>query len=168
MISNFRGDPKVYEVLNKLNITFEYYEHPPVPTVKEAAIYWKDISATHCKNLFFRNHKGDQHYLVIFEYSHNILIRDLEQLLKQGKLTFASDKRMLKYLGIKPGSVSPFGLINDTENHVHLFLDENLKKAEKISFHPNLNTASLVIPYSGFEKFIENSGNSYEFLKLYD
>ena len=92
-----RGDPNVYRMLEELKITFEYYEHPPVPTVKEAAIYWKDISATHCKNLFFRNHKGDKHYLVIFEYSHIIQIRDLEQRLKQGKLTFASDQRLMKY-----------------------------------------------------------------------
>lgn len=167
-MSNFHGDPKVYEVLNKLNIPFEYYEHPPVPTVKEAEIYWKDIVATHCKNILFRNHKGNKHYLVIFEYSHNIQIRDLEQRLKQGKLTFASDQRLMKYLGLQPGSVSPFGLINDTANHVHLFLDENLEKSEKISFHPNLNTASLVIPFVGFKKFLEWSGNTCEFIKLYN
>jgi Ala-tRNA(Pro) deacylase len=168
MIYNFRGDPKVYEVLNNLNIPFEYYEHPPVPTVKEAEIYWKDLVATHCKNLFFRNHKGNKHYLVIFEYSHNIQIRDLEQRLKQGKLTFASDQRLMKYLGLQPGSVSLFGLINDTSNHVHLFLDENLEKSEKISFHPNLNTASLVIPHKGFIDFLDWSGNTFEFIKLYD
>jgi Ala-tRNA(Pro) deacylase len=71
-------------------------------------------------------------------------IRDLEQRLRQGKLSFASPERMARYLGVEPGSVSPFGLIHDTGNHVHLFLDENLKKFRKISFHPNLNTASLV------------------------
>jgi Ala-tRNA(Pro) deacylase len=162
-----RGDPNVYKVLNELGISFDYYEHPPVPTVKEAAIYWKDINATHCKNLFFRNHKGDKHYLVIFEYSHNIQIKDLEQRLKQGKLSFASDKRLQNYLGLSPGSVSPFGLINDQTKHVHVFLDENLKDSEKISFHPNLNTASLVLPYAGFLRFLEHTGNSYEFVILY-
>jgi Ala-tRNA(Pro) deacylase len=162
-----RGDPNVYKVLNELGISFDYYEHPPVPTVKEAAIYWKDIKATHCKNLFFRNHKGNKHYLVIFEYSHNIQIGDLEQRLKQGKLSFASDKRLHDYLGLSPGSVSPFGLINDKAKHVHVFLDENLKNSERISFHPNLNTASLVLPYAGFLRFLEHTGNSYEFVILY-
>jgi Ala-tRNA(Pro) deacylase len=163
-----RGDPKVYEVLKSLDISFEYHEHPPVPTVREAAIYWKDLNATHCKNLFFRNHKGDKHYLVIFEYSHNIQIKDLEQRLKQGKLTFASDQRLMKYLGLTPGSVSPFGLINDHTKHVHLFLDENFKKSEKISFHPNLNTASLILSYRDFERYLSSSGNLFEFVKLYD
>jgi len=92
----------------------------------------------------------------------------LEQRLKQGKLSFASPKRMLKYLGITPGSVSPFGLINDKEEHVHVFLDENLKKSETISFHPNINTASIVISYIDFERYLNWVGNGFEYVKLYD
>jgi Ala-tRNA(Pro) deacylase len=163
-----RGDPKLYDLFENLNITFEYYEHPPVPTVEEAARYWKDIEATHCKNLFFRNHKGNKHYLVILEYSHSLAIRDLEQRLKQGKLTFASPKRMMKYLGVTPGSVSPLGLINDKESHVHLFLDENLQHSKSISFHPCINTASLVIKYDDFLRFLEHTSNSFEYVRLYD
>jgi len=162
------GDPRLYQILENLNIDYAYYEHPPVPTVEEAHKYWKDIEATHCKNLFFRNHKGDRHYLVIIEYMHELSVRELEQRLKQGKLTFGSDKRMLKYLGLTPGSVTPFGLINDAVHHVHLFLDKNLRKSSRISFHPCINTASLVITYSDFEKFLENTGNTYEYLSLYE
>lgn len=162
------GQPELYKTLEKLEIPFEYYEHPPAPTIEEAKKYWKDLLATHCKNIFFRNHKGNRHYLVILEHTQALDIHDLEQRLKQGKLSFASPKRMLKYLGVTPGSVTPFGLINDKENHIHLFLDENLKKSESISFHPNINTASLVIKFEDFEKYLAWSGNSYEYLKLYD
>ncbi len=162
------GDPQLYKVLKELNIPFDYYEHPPVPTIGEAKKYWKDIDAAHCKNLFFRNHKGNKHYLVIIEHTHDLSIHDLEQRLKQGKLTFASDHRMDKYLGLSPGSVTPFGLINDTTNHVHLFIDENLKKFERISFHPCINTASLVVRYSDFEKFLQLTGNTIEYLSLYE
>jgi len=162
------GQSELYDILNELNIEFEYIEHPAVPTIEEAKKYWKDLEATHCKNIFFRNHKGNKHYLVILEHTQNLDIHDLEKRLKQGKLSFASEKRMVKYLGLKPGSVSPFGLINDKENHVYLFLDVNLKKSKKISFHPNINTASLVIDFRDFEKFVIWSGNSYEYLKLYD
>jgi Ala-tRNA(Pro) deacylase len=163
-----RGDPQVYSILEELNIPFDYYEHPPVPTVEEAAKYWAGIDSAHCKNLFFRNHKGNRHYLVVFDYIQTLNIRDLELRLKQGKLSFASPQRMLKYLGLEPGSVSPFGLIHDNENHVHLFIDENLQKAERISFHPNLNTASLVIPFTGFLQYLKHNGNPYEFIELYD
>ena len=162
------GDPHLYELFKVLDIAFEYYEHPPAPTIELAWKYWKDIKSTHCKNLFFRNHKGNRHYLVIIEHSRDLSIHDLEKRLKQGKLTFASDLRLKTFLGLTPGSVSPFGLINDASKQVHLFLDENLKGSEKISFHPCLNTASVVISFKDFEKFLDWSGNSYEYLKLYD
>ncbi len=159
---------KVLEILNGLNITYEVHEHPPVPTVEEALPHWSKIDATHCKNLFFRNHKGNRHYLVILRHDRLLNIKDLEQSLKQGKISFASPKRMEKYLGLSGGSVSVFGLINDPENHVHLFLDEALDKADKITFHPNENTSTLVISRSSFLAFLQWSGNSYEFIKLYD
>jgi len=163
---HLRGDPSVYKVLQELDIKADYYEHPPAPTVEEASKYWAGINSTHCKNIFLRNHKGDRHYLVILEYRCIVNIHQLEKLLKQGKLTFASPQRMMKYLGLEPGSVSPFGLIHDTENHVHLFLDKNLQKAERLSFHPNLNTASLIIKYNDFIKYLEWKGTSYEFIDL--
>jgi Ala-tRNA(Pro) deacylase len=166
MIMN--GDPRLYEILDELGIEFEYHEHPPGPTVEEALKYWKDIDSAHCKNIFFRNHKGNRHYLVISDHRYQLDIHDLEKRLKQGKLSFASSKRMMKYLGIEPGSVSLFGLINDSEDHVYLFIDENLLKEERISFHPNINTASLVISMADMKKFLGWSGNGYEFIGLYD
>ena len=159
---------EVISYLNDLNIPFELHEHPPVPTVEEALPYWKDIDAAHCKNLFFRNHKGNRHYLVILEHRRQLNIKDLEQKLKQGKISFASPKRMERYLGLSAGSVSAFGIINDHENHVRLFLDGALQSATRISFHPNENNATLVISFASFLRFLETSGNSYEFIALYE
>ena len=161
------GDPKLYKVLEELNISWEYHEHPPVPTVEAALEHWEGLESTHCKNLFFRNHKGNRHYLVILEHTNKLAIRDLEQLLKQGKLSLASDRRLEQWLGLSPGSVSPFGLINDTQNHVHLFIDANLQKADRLSFHPNINTATLVLSRVDFMRYLDSTGNSYEFIQLY-
>lgn len=158
---------KALSVLEELGIEYEMHDHPPTPTIEEAIKYWGQMKSTHCKNLFFRNHKGNKHYLVIFEHKQQLVIKDLEQRLKQGKLSFASEKRMAKYLGIKPGSVSLFGLINDTDHHVHVFFDKNLLQSEYLSFHPNDNTASLRISQQGFQDFLIWAGNSYEFLELY-
>jgi Ala-tRNA(Pro) deacylase len=162
------GDPQLYKILEDLSIPIRYYEHPPVPTIMEARKYWAGIDATHCKNIFFRNHKGNRHYLVILEHTRELNIRDLELRLKQGKLSFASDDRLMRYLGLIPGSVTPFGLINDTAKHVYLFIDKNLKGAGQISFHPCINTASLVLSFADFEKFLNWTGNGYEYLELYD
>lgn len=157
----------VLETLNRLGINYEIFEHRPLPTIEIAMEVWKDIPSTHCKNLFFRNHKGNKHYLVILKSNHKLDIRDLEKRLKQGKISFASAKRLEKYLQISAGSVSPFGLINDSENHVHVFLDRHLLHSEKISFHPNDNTASLVISFEDFMKYLKWVGNSFEFMELY-
>jgi Ala-tRNA(Pro) deacylase len=155
---------KVFETLQKLGVKYEVYEHPPLDTIEIALFYWKNIEATHCKNLFFRNHKGNKHYLLIIQDITPFNIHSLEKQLKQGKLTFGSEQRLMKYLGVRPGSVSPFGLINDIERHVYLFLDKNLKTSDKISFHPNDNTASLVIKYDDFIKYLDFTGNQYEYI----
>jgi len=163
-----RGQKDLYDLLDKLSINFDYHEHPPVNTIEDALLHWKDFNSGRCKNIFFRNHKGNRHYLVILEHLRQLDIHDLEKRLKQGKLTFVSDHRLKKYLGVEPGSVSPFGLINDIEHHVYIFIDEKLEGFERLAFHPNVNTASLVVSKSDFLKFLSYMGNSWEFIKLYD
>jgi Ala-tRNA(Pro) deacylase len=94
-------------------------------------------------------------------------IHSIEKQLHQGKLSFASEQRMMKYLGVTPGSVTPFGLINDLEHHVHVFLDKNLQQAKRLSFHPCINTASLIVAQNDFIRFLDFSQNRYEWLDVY-
>jgi Ala-tRNA(Pro) deacylase len=163
-----RGQRELYDLFEKLSIQFEYHEHPPLATIEDAKLHWKNYNSGRCKNIFLRNHKGDKHYLVILEHLRTLNIHDLEKKLKQGKLTFASDQRLKKHLGVEPGSVSPFGLINDIDKQVHLFIDEKLNESEHLTFHPNVNTASLVISKSDFLRFLKYSGNTFEFIRLYE
>lgn len=158
---------KVFDYLDQAGIPYEWYEHSEAPTIEIARQYWRNDGSKHCKNLFFRNHKGNRHYLVVFDCDQQMAIHDLEHRLHQGKLSFASEQRMDRYLGLRPGSVSPFGLINDTENHVHLFLDSTLKDQPSLSFHPNDNTATVVISREAFQRFLNICGNSYEYIDLY-
>ncbi len=158
---------KVLDYLDRNGIPYECYEHPEAPTIEIAQQYWRKDGSKHCKNLFFRNHKGNRHYLVVFDCGHQLDIHDLEHRLRQGKLSFASEQRMERYLGLRPGSVSPFGLINDLDNHVHLFIDQTLRNHPALSFHPNDNTATVVIQREAFLRFLEICGNSYEFINLY-
>ncbi len=158
---------KVISYLNNNGFLFSYYTHDEAPTIEIARTRWRADGSKHCKNLFFRNHKGNRHYLVILDCDYNLDIHDLEQRLHQGKLSFASPQRMERYLGLQPGSVSPFGLINDTENHVHLFIDKNLQRQASLSFHPNDNRATVVISQEQFIRYLNEVGNSYEFMELY-
>ena len=159
---------KVLEYLNDKGHKYDYYEHPEAPTIAIAKEHWRNDGSKHCKNLFFRNHKGNRHYLVVLDCEQDLDIHDLEKRLHQGKLSFASAQRMEKYLGLTPGSVSPFGLINDTDNHVHLFLDENLRQQPSLSFHPNDNHATVVISQDEFMRYLATVGNSYEYIAMYD
>lgn len=158
---------KVFDWLDAHGIKYSWYEHPEAPTIEIARQYWHDDGSKHCKNLFFRNHKGNRHYLVVFDSEQSMAIHDLEHALHQGKLSFASEERMMRWLGLSPGSVSPFGLINDTENHVHLFLDRNLQQQHSLSFHPNDNRFTVVIEREEFERYLGLVGNSYEYVELY-
>ena len=159
---------KVLNYLNENGFEYSWYTHPEAPTIEIARQHWKQDGSKHCKNLFFRNHKGNRHYLVVLDCERDLDIHDLEKRLHPGKLSFASPQRMEKYLGLQPGSVSPFGLINDTDNHVHLFMDKNLKDEVSLSFHPNDNHATVVIGVNEFMHYLDVVGNSFEFIELYD
>lgn len=161
------GQWQVYDYLDRQGIHYDYYEHPEAPTIEIASHYYRGEGTTLCKNLFFRNHKGNKHYLVVMDSRHDMDIHSIEKMLRQGKLSFASEERMMRYLGLKPGSVSLFGLVNDHNHEVTLFVDESLMAAERVSFHPNDNRASLVISRDDMLKFIHSVGNSYTVLRLY-
>ena len=149
---------KVLAYLTEHQIPFTCYNHPEGKTIEEAKRWWKDDGSVHCKNIFMRNHKGTQHYLICFDCEHDLAIHDLEQRLKAsllaagknspGKLSFASPERMMRYLGLEPGSVSPFGLINDEEHHVILFLDKNLLQADSLSCLPQRSRLKVAVPAS--------------------
>ena len=178
---------KVHKFLEEHGIQHTTHYHPPLPTIELALEYWKEIDSTHCKNLFFRNHKGNRHYLVVFECHKELSIHTLEKSLRQGKLSFASAERMERCLGLLPGSVSPFGLINDMNlvseegipaegvaakelfengHRVKLFLDKDLMTAERLSFHPCDNTASTVVSNEDFMRYLSIWGGEYEWIDI--
>jgi Ala-tRNA(Pro) deacylase len=169
----------VYKVFEELGIKYEKRIHPPVYTCEESGKYTSDLRGSHCKNLFlrnkkgnnhcknlfFRNKEGNNHYLVVVEENKTLNIKDFEKRINEKKLSFASEKRMMKYLGLAPGSVSIFGLINDKEKKVIVYLDEDVFTKGYINFHPNVNTATLNISTDDFKKYLKwcrNLTNKYQ------
>ncbi|HUT07366.1 MAG TPA: prolyl-tRNA synthetase associated domain-containing protein [Candidatus Latescibacteria bacterium] len=157
---------KVLETLDDLGVVYGRHEHPPVATVEEAEKYWGSIKGTHCKNLFLRNKRGNRHYLVVAAVDKAVDLKRLNALLGEDRLSFASAERLKRWLGLEPGSVSPFGLINDAAHQVDVICDEALKSSAGLGFHPNINTATLEISLSDFEKFLASRGNTVRWLKL--
>ena len=158
----------VLQALKELGIPFARHEHPPVYTVAEAERHWEGIRGAHCKNLFLRNQKGNRHFLVVLEHRRRLDMRRLGEILQVGKLSFASEERLAKYLGLTSGAVSAFGLINDRDREVEVILDEALKETGEINFHPNVNTATLTVAFDDFLKFLAWSGHPPRYIRLED
>lgn len=154
-----QGKEKVYEVLRNLDIEYKVVTHPAVFTSTEAEQYRTLFQGARCKNLFLRNEKGHTHYLVIIDQAKAMNLRELAFELGEKRLGFASPERLKKYLGLTPGSVSVFGLINNADKNVVVVIDEDLQKEERINFHPNINTETLTILYSDLLKFLRWTGN---------
>ncbi len=156
----------VYATLDALGITYDRFSHPPVFNADEAAEHWAPIRGTRVKNLFLRNKKGDRHYLVILEITKHADLKRLVQMLGDDRLSFGSADRLMAVMGLTPGSVSPFGLIHDEKKVVRVVLDDELRAAERLIFHPNINSASLTITVPDLEKFFASRGNSVKWMGL--
>jgi Ala-tRNA(Pro) deacylase len=156
----------VYDALNAMGISYQKYEHPPVFTSEEAAEHWGPIPATQVKNLFLRNKKGNRQYLVILEIGKQADLRELVKIIGDDRFSFGSPERLMETLGVTPGSVSPFGLLHPGSKEVRVILDQDLRAADKLIFHPNLNTASVTISVADLERFLSTRPNVVRWLKL--
>lgn len=157
---------RVYEALDGLGIPFDRHDHPPAFTVAEAVEHWKGIRGAHCKNLFVRNKPGKRHYLVVAGHLKPLDLLALSRTLGDSRLSFASDERMERFLGLHPGEVSPFGLLFDEKREVIVVLDEELTRADFVNFHPNVNTATLTVATADFMKFLKWRGNRVVIVRM--
>lgn len=146
---------ELYKILDGLSIQFQKYEHQPVFTTAESSVFCKDIPGTRVKNLFLRNPKGDKHYLVTLATDKQADLKKLAEALGERRLGFASPERLMQYLKISPGSVSPLCLINDSGKKVIFCFDKDLRKSEKLGMHPNNNAGTLLFSFKDFEKFLQ-------------
>ena len=153
-------------VLDELGIAYTRYDHPPVFTVEQAVEHWRGIDAAHCKNLFLRNKKGNRHYLVVAEHTRPVDLRRVAEVVDDDKLSFGSPERLARCLGLTPGAVSPLGLINDTAREVRVVIDADLRNHTHVGFHPNTNTATVVMTVADFARFLEWSGQSVQWERL--
>jgi Ala-tRNA(Pro) deacylase len=160
------AEPPVYARLDALGIAYTRYEHPPIASAEAGEEHWAGIEAAHCKNLFMRNQKGTRHYLVIVDFRKRANLRAVADQIGDGKLSFGSPERLARHLGVTPGSVSPFGLIHDAEHAVRVAIDRDLRAAGRISFHPNINTATVVLSFEGFQRFLDSCGNPIQYVHV--
>src|SRR5687767_7698721 len=157
---------QVFEALDALGIPYEAFDHPPVFTSEDADKYWRGIPATPVKNLFLRNKKGNREYLVILGIDKRADLRQLVRIIGDDRFSFGSAERLMQTLGLTPGSVSPFGLIHAASGDVQVIIDADLRNADRLIFHPNINTASVTISFADLEKFLASRGNTIRYINV--
>lgn len=149
----------IYDVLKELKIAYEEIEHEAVYTIEESLNVTNSLGGIGCKNLFLKDKKGN-YILVILEENKKANIKEVENATNLKKLSFASTEDLKNILGLYPGSVSPFGLINDHENKTIIVIDNDLKN-NNLQFHPNTNTKTMLISYNDLIKFLDYTNHHY-------
>jgi Ala-tRNA(Pro) deacylase len=147
----------LFATLDKLGIAHETVEHAPIFTAAEGLALRIETAGLHCKNLFLKNKKG-QIWLVVLPSEKRADLVSLEKKLGGGRLSFGKPDLLLEILGITPGSVTPFALLNDSARRVTVVLDCDLMRAEWVSCHPLRNDASTTLRAEDLLKFIKSLG----------
>ena len=152
-------DPQqLFARLDQLGIAHRSVEHPPVFTVEEAKALRGNLPGHHIKNLFLRN-KKEEMWLVVALEDRAIDLKRLGEMLGAGRLSFGSAERLRKYLGVEPGSVTPFAVINDQAHEVRLVLDRALETGGPINAHPLTNSMTSAIGLSDLLRFFAATGH---------
>ena len=151
--------------LEALDIAYRNHEHVAVSTVEEAKALRGELTGGHIKNLFLRN-KKEEMWLVVAEEDKRIDLKALGEKLGAGKLSFGSPDRLLRYLGVLPGAVTPFGIINDKDRQVKVVLDRDLMGFNPVNAHPLVNTMTTALSPQDLVRFLEAEGHKPDLLDL--
>ncbi|GAB4236889.1 MAG: prolyl-tRNA synthetase associated domain-containing protein [Kiloniellaceae bacterium] len=151
--------------LEELGIEARTVTHPPVFTVEEAKALRGELPGSHIKNLFLRNKKGRM-WLVTCLEDREVDLKALGQRLEAGRFSFGSAERLMTYLGVLPGSVTPFAVINDTEKQVTMVLDTGVMDAGPVNCHPLVNTMTTAVSPEDLIRFLEAEGHPPQMLDM--
>lgn len=144
--------------LDDIGVKYTRYDHEAVFTVEESSKLETDMPGTHCRNLFVRD-KKKRMFLVVLPNEVAVDMKKLAPVIGSDRLSFGSADRLWQYLGVRPGSVCPFSIINDTDKNVTIVLDKGMMEAEIVNYHPLINTMTLGLSPADLLKFIEDCGH---------
>ena len=151
--------PDLPSFLDTHGITFVRHDHPPVFTCEEELQHVPESGAARTKNLFMRDRRGRRHLLLVTLCSKSVSIADFAETADADRLSFASPERLMKHLGVEPGSVTLLGLVNDVGHAVELYIDADVWSAPSIHAHPLRNDATLVLSHADVVRFLAATGH---------
>lgn len=154
------------KALDNLGITYTNHDHEPVFTVEESNAVCSGIAGGHTKNLFLKD-KKDNFFLVVLEEHAEVDLKRIHTLIDaRGRVSFGKPEKLLEFLGVIPGSVTAFAVMNDADNRVKMIIDEPLLEHEIINCHPLQNDATTSIHRDDLVRFAKNFGHDPLILKI--
>ena len=154
----------VEQFLQSHDILYTYHAHPAVFTCEQAAVFHELVPGIPGKNLFLIDKKSERIFLVILPVPKKADLKFLAKLFQVSKLSFGSPDLLMQKMWLEPWSVSPFGLINNTEKDIGVYIDTEIYTAELVNFHPNINTASLSLTHEMFQKYLKTIENKIQII----
>ena len=155
----------LFALFDRLGIAATTHEHPPVFTVEEARAHCAQLPGCHCKSLFLKDKKGNL-WLVVARDDARVDLKALARHLGMGNVSFGKPELLAEVLGVIPGAVTPFGLINDTANRVRVVLDQAMMASTLVNYHPLTNDATTAITPAELARFIEATGHAHQTIDL--
>ncbi len=156
---------ELFKRLDELGIDTLTHDHPPVNTVEENRALRGDFGGGHCKNLFLKDKKGVL-WLVAALEDRRIDMKDLRRRIGAAHLSFGKPELLMQVLGVEPGAVTPFALVNDTERRVRVVLDREMMALDRLNFHPLTNRATTQIAPKDLLAFIAACGHQPDIVDL--
>jgi len=151
----------LFAYLDALGIAHSTHWHEAMFTVEQSSALKADMPGAHTKNLFLKDADG-QLVLIAAEAHGNLRLNQLHKLIGTRRLSFGATELMTEVLGVVPGSVTAFALMNDREGRVRFLVDAVLAKAEVVNFHPLVNTGTTAISQADFRRFVEATEHGFE------
>ncbi len=146
----------VYQYLDTNKVTYKEHKHPPVFTCEESERLCRDIPGLACKNLVLVGKATGAYYLLVMPAAKRADLKKFAEVVSEKRVSFASAEVVREKLGLEPGSVSPFGLINDTNQEMNMFIDREVYDAPIVGFHPNINDATLELTQEMFHTYLQS------------
>lgn len=150
---------RLYGRFDELGIVTKTHAHEPAFTVEEARILRGEIPGGHCKNLFLKDKKA-QIWLIVCLEDARIDLKKAPDKIGSARLSFGKPELLKEILAVEPGSVTPFALINDSENAANVILDKSMMAQNELNFHPLKNDATTTILSQDLLKFIQSCGHN--------
>lgn len=150
---------RLMDRLAELGLACRTVEHPPVFTVEDSGELYETIPGGHTKNLFLKDAKG-QLFLIVAHHGTRVDLKKLPPVIGSARLSFGRAELLGEVLGVNPGSVTAFALMNDRVGHVRVVIDQNLMAFETINLHPMENSATTSIAREDLLRFIRAAGHT--------